>query len=113
MEPSALAGITAGIVSAGKAAKSLVGVIGAIKDIKDKQPVIDAQNALIDAQGTMSALLSDNTELILKNGALEKKLAESEDWKAFADNYVLVKIYDHIFVYDLKPGMTQTVPQHY
>jgi hypothetical protein len=92
------------------ALKTAFDIARGLKDIDDatrrNAAVIELQERILSAQQSQSRLIDTVSDL-------EKKIAEMNAWAAEKERYELRAISPGIFVFALKPSMTNGEPSHY
>jgi hypothetical protein len=92
------------------ALKTAFDIAKGLKDIDDatrrNAAVIELQEKILSAQQSQSALVETVS-------VLEKTIAELKAWEADKQRYELKAITPGVFVFALKPSMTNGAPHHY
>lgn len=103
-----IAGVIATIQTAYGIAKSVVdGKIDAEVQAKASELV----DSIINLQGAILSLQSENQDLLENNRQLKSQLSDLHQWEAIAGSYQLSEISEGLFLYSLKDGSTE--PHHY
>jgi uncharacterized CHY-type Zn-finger protein len=84
-----------------------------VSDATLKAKSIELLNTIIDLQGGILSLQTENYALLQDKHNLEKKLIEMERWEKEKAKYELVKIGEGVHVFSFKPEDKSSIPPHY
>ena len=105
--------IAAFVTALGHATNIAKALIHARDEAKRSDLAVEFNQALIDVQTKQLAVVEKNQALLAANEALNKKLAEYDQWEKEKTKYVLRQLPSGGFVYALDPAQKPSDPPHW